>query len=225
MLRMYQILHKKVSPILFTQYCCGALPSYAYVLIAVSQLLVFTWYYFRDTLTRHLSIHNSDQGQTQPSKRSSVNRVTRACANCAKSRLRCDGEKPCGRCKFKGITCIYPGSKRSRIRSTVQVANQHQIRTANDPGILTPLPQNKEQQKPQLPENVEGNQAMATMVDRTTLDALVVALDSSAHSAMGLEPDELSLSLDNDAMKTQGVSKLSMVFQEIPSEERWPMIR
>ncbi|OCK79360.1 hypothetical protein K432DRAFT_383157 [Lepidopterella palustris CBS 459.81] len=66
----------------------------------------------KDTLNRHIPIHSSSG---RPDKRSSVSRVSRACCRCARSRLRCDGEAPCGRCTTKNAQCTYPGRSRRRI--------------------------------------------------------------------------------------------------------------
>lgn len=68
----------------------------------------------KDTLSRHIPIHASNIGG-RIDKRSSASRVSRACCRCARSRLRCDGENPCGRCSMKNAQCTYPGKSRRRI--------------------------------------------------------------------------------------------------------------
>lgn len=71
----------------------------------------------RDTLSRHLTIHRPETSDKGINLRSAVSRVSQACTNCAKSRLRCDGQKPCSRCSSKESSCTYRPGMRTRIRS------------------------------------------------------------------------------------------------------------
>lgn len=55
----------------------------------------------RDTLQRHLSVHDKGRRDRQQS------RVKRACRECSRSKLRCDGHEPCSRCLSKNQPCSY----------------------------------------------------------------------------------------------------------------------
>ncbi|KAL2829634.1 fungal-specific transcription factor domain-containing protein [Aspergillus pseudoustus] len=67
----------------------------------------------RDSLNRHVSIHNSSSERN--GKPASAPRVSRACSNCARLRLRCDGASPCKRCSVKSVQCLYVARSRTRI--------------------------------------------------------------------------------------------------------------
>jgi hypothetical protein len=69
----------------------------------------------RDTLTRHIPIRDSRDSHRNENKRSGVSRVSRACVNCAKARLRCNGEQPCTRCSNREDECVYCPTTRKRI--------------------------------------------------------------------------------------------------------------
>lgn len=89
--------------------------------------------WFSDTLARHLTIHQANQGesgsethsqvQNAPNKRSSTARIHHACHNCFKSKIRCDGERPCFRCKERNITCEYHERASKRHRSLSNLMN------------------------------------------------------------------------------------------------------
>ncbi|KAF2395896.1 hypothetical protein EJ06DRAFT_585630 [Trichodelitschia bisporula] len=64
----------------------------------------------RDTLARHMPIHSPMR-----SDRPGSIRVSKACVNCARMRLRCDGVTTCTRCRSKGLHCVYVGRSRKRI--------------------------------------------------------------------------------------------------------------
>jgi hypothetical protein len=84
----------------------------------------------RDTLLRHLPIHDYKINGCRSSKPGNV-RVSRACMQCAKVRLRCDGEAPCARCKSKGDNCAYPGRSRKRI-PTIEELQQPAVKNGDE---------------------------------------------------------------------------------------------
>ncbi|KAJ5978942.1 Zinc finger C2H2 [Penicillium viridicatum] len=64
-----------------------------------------------DLLSRHSALHDreSDSTKRQCTEGNSVTtRASRACEGCAENHLRCDDDKPCRRCKRKGIHCSLP---------------------------------------------------------------------------------------------------------------------
>lgn len=75
----------------------------------------------RDTLLRHISIHWTTGGLSTRM----VDRVSKACSNCARLRLKCDGKSPCARCSNKAVDCKYTAKAKSRI-STIKEHQQQQ---------------------------------------------------------------------------------------------------
>lgn len=67
----------------------------------------------RDSLARHLMVHQARNGSQTCSD--GPGRVARACSQCAKQRLRCDGQDPCARCESKGAQCVYLPRARRRV--------------------------------------------------------------------------------------------------------------
>ncbi|KAG4435702.1 hypothetical protein IFR05_008814 [Cadophora sp. M221] len=43
-----------------------------------------------------------------------IQRIPIACANCARTKTKCDHQYPCGRCRLKGITCVPRPSRRGK---------------------------------------------------------------------------------------------------------------
>ncbi|KFA51945.1 hypothetical protein S40293_07056 [Stachybotrys chartarum IBT 40293] len=65
-----------------------------------------------DLLKRHVGAHTvegADDGQTATSAplQETLSRVSKACRTCASNHLRCSEEKPCLRCKTKGLECVW----------------------------------------------------------------------------------------------------------------------
>lgn len=58
----------------------------------------------RDTLQRHVAIHD---GEARRRQTRSAPRVKCACRNCSRSKLRCDGQLPCQRCQARHVACRY----------------------------------------------------------------------------------------------------------------------
>lgn len=67
----------------------------------------------RDSLARHLMVHQARNGSQTCGN--GPGRVARACSQCAKQRLRCDGQDPCTRCRSKGTHCVYFPRVRRRV--------------------------------------------------------------------------------------------------------------
>ncbi|CCT74220.1 uncharacterized protein FFUJ_10263 [Fusarium fujikuroi IMI 58289] len=80
----------------------------------------------KDILVRHMQIHESPE--TPPAKQHRTPYVAQACLKCAKSKQRCDGQLPCGRCTSKRLQCSYPPSKSRRATQNTpgSVASQNQ---------------------------------------------------------------------------------------------------
>ncbi|CAJ0547385.1 Ff.00g041390.m01.CDS01 [Fusarium sp. VM40] len=67
-----------------------------------------------DSLARHhTALHLGTEGQDSRSRQSERRRVSQACKPCGASKVRCDGERPCQRCRRQDIHCYYePHAKR-----------------------------------------------------------------------------------------------------------------
>jgi hypothetical protein len=59
-------------------------------------------------MKRHAAGHGSPHSGKRKRPHPSNGRVSQACGMCAKSKLKCDEEKPCRRCREKGLTCDWP---------------------------------------------------------------------------------------------------------------------
>ncbi|KAH7109211.1 hypothetical protein EDB81DRAFT_672958 [Dactylonectria macrodidyma] len=57
----------------------------------------------RDTLRRHLVTHGEEAVKAHETARY----FPAACQSCARSKQRCDGQSPCGRCRQKGLICAH----------------------------------------------------------------------------------------------------------------------
>ncbi|KAF4626545.1 hypothetical protein G7Y89_g11610 [Cudoniella acicularis] len=109
----------------------------------------------RDSLNRHISIHNSNTDHRE--RPVPIARVPRACSNCARLRLRCDGQNPCVRCQTKNVPCIYV--HRSRVRIAVaQGASKSADGTASDltSNRKSPMTVPEQHQVQELPNETEA---------------------------------------------------------------------
>jgi hypothetical protein len=62
-----------------------------------------------DLLKRHVTNHDSESAtKRQRREIARDTRVVQACETCSQSHLRCEDEKPCSRCRKKGILCRVP---------------------------------------------------------------------------------------------------------------------
>ncbi|KAH9889249.1 hypothetical protein F4778DRAFT_773430 [Xylariomycetidae sp. FL2044] len=72
-----------------------------------------------DLLTRHETTHDRDDGgKGRPVIRRS-DRAAEACVNCAASKAKCDDQKPCSRCRTKGVDCITSAKRSSAYRTSI----------------------------------------------------------------------------------------------------------
>ena len=71
-------------------------------------------------MRRHRLGHQQMTNSSRMSIRSTADRIPQACLNCAKSKLRCNGESPCSRCKDKDLDCLYQERRKRRIKPTVR---------------------------------------------------------------------------------------------------------
>lgn len=93
----------------------------------------------RDSLQRHLPIHADHEARLGIYK--PPTRTSRACDACARSRLKCDGERPCARCRNKSINCDYYRS-RSGARGTRARRASSQAPTSQAPSAVNDDPAN-----------------------------------------------------------------------------------
>lgn len=78
-------------------------------ILTTARKLTLVFHTFSDTLLRHLRTcqeakRNSNNLHPDPGRQS---RSKKACNRCAQSRLKCDGQVPCQRCKEKSLPCEY----------------------------------------------------------------------------------------------------------------------
>ncbi|KAJ5481159.1 hypothetical protein N7539_007053 [Penicillium diatomitis] len=73
----------------------------------------------RDVLQRHQAVHEKDEADGKPSRRTKE-RAVKACEACATAKLSCDNQRPCKRCESKGVQCV-PRSKSGR-RSSARLS-------------------------------------------------------------------------------------------------------
>jgi hypothetical protein len=69
-----------------------------------------------DSLARHIRGH--DTAINKPgSRRTIFNRVSRACTNCSKSKVRCDGKLPCQHCATRNLQCIREARQKRKSKA------------------------------------------------------------------------------------------------------------
>ncbi|KAK8161814.1 c6 zinc finger domain-containing protein [Phyllosticta citrichinensis] len=73
-----------------------------------------------DLLKRHATCHDTDANGAKRQKRTLVqsSRVSQACKSCAYAKLKCEDEKPCKRCRNKGIECESNSDHRANAASS-----------------------------------------------------------------------------------------------------------
>ncbi|KAK7514487.1 c6 zinc finger domain-containing protein [Phyllosticta citriasiana] len=73
-----------------------------------------------DLLKRHATCHDTDANGAKRQKRTLVqsSRVSQACKSCAYAKLKCEDEKPCKRCRNKGIECESNSEHRANASSS-----------------------------------------------------------------------------------------------------------
>jgi hypothetical protein len=77
----------------------------------------------QDLLNRHATVHERDiggEGSPKPLIRR-TDRATSACATCAATKVKCENEKPCRRCRNKNITCQSSNDVMNRGRKVSSV--------------------------------------------------------------------------------------------------------
>jgi hypothetical protein len=72
-----------------------------------------------DLLTRHETTHDRDDGPNggRPFIRRS-DRAAEACLNCAASKAKCEDQKPCSRCRTKGVPCVMSTKRTTQYRTS-----------------------------------------------------------------------------------------------------------
>ena len=86
----------------------------------------------QDLLKRHVSTHSGEYGpgssaeatmQAQLKQYSQSHRVHQACRSCAAKKLKCTDQKPCKRCRERGLDCDY---EHTSVASPIQVHDGRQ---------------------------------------------------------------------------------------------------
>ncbi|KAH6876532.1 c6 zinc finger domain-containing protein [Thelonectria olida] len=82
-----------------------------------------------DLLKRHSACHEGEEksGKRQKRHHHQSLRVSQACKACATAKLKCDDEKPCGRCLQRGIDCTYEA------RDTIKVSRSDTSQSVYSP--------------------------------------------------------------------------------------------
>lgn len=100
-----------------------------------------------DLLTRHEATHDRDgatvggeAGKNRTFDRRS-DRAAEACLNCSASKSKCEDQKPCTRCRNRGLPCEMPPRRGTRYRtSDVDETMSASDTSAMTPGTSTALP-------------------------------------------------------------------------------------
>ncbi|KAB8269737.1 hypothetical protein BDV30DRAFT_229551 [Aspergillus minisclerotigenes] len=105
-----------------------------------------------DLLRRHARGHFSGQRDSRLSTTSAMRgRVSRACKNCALSKLKCDDQKPCRRCVKRNLECHWPQDERTPDAVDPQEP-ERSVAESSDSGEQvddTGIPQSQEEPAPQ----------------------------------------------------------------------------
>ncbi|KAH7187443.1 hypothetical protein BKA60DRAFT_587767 [Fusarium oxysporum] len=99
----------------------------------------------KDTLNQHLLTHDPAR-MTRRSRR--VAYVAKACTSCARSKQRCDGHSPCGRCSLKNLDCLYRPSHQKGQTSPRGVSPQSPSFSDRDSDLHDTLPLVQSQPSP-----------------------------------------------------------------------------
>lgn len=78
-------------------------------------LLMLTRLWSRDSLLRHERGH--EENTTAEGHRTIFTRASRACTNCSRAKVRCDGESPCRYCASRNLSCTQNVHQRKRPRT------------------------------------------------------------------------------------------------------------
>ncbi|KAF5962655.1 hypothetical protein FBULB1_13950 [Fusarium bulbicola] len=81
--------------------------------------------------------------------------IAKACLQCAKSKQRCDGQLPCGRCTSKSLECSYPASKSRRASRNAQSSVTNQDQAVENPSTCQNLDNQSELSTQQLDNSSE----------------------------------------------------------------------
>ncbi|KAG9238743.1 c6 zinc finger domain-containing protein [Amylocarpus encephaloides] len=101
-----------------------------------------------DLLKRHAQSHKMDEVQTLKRHRRQSNypRASQACTACAAVKLKCDEQRPCGRCQRKHAECKYARDNNHPTRPTASTAGT--FSTASFPSMDQPPSQAGDQNNP-----------------------------------------------------------------------------
>lgn len=114
----------------------------------------------RDLLKRHATLHTTTE---QSGKKRKI-RASQACTQCATIKVKCDQEKPCKRCKSKGLDCrVDPSPGPSMLRSDDQHSPTEQWTAQPDirPYAAEPY---RPRGQPETPANAPNTSAVLPLV-------------------------------------------------------------
>jgi hypothetical protein len=102
----------------------------------------------------------ADDDNARPLKRK--RRDMKACASCRRSKVKCDGNRPCGRCANGGVECIYPEVYKDptteRLESLEQDVLSLKVRIENIPSpVSVPTPGSWQDSWASAPSSVTTN--------------------------------------------------------------------
>lgn len=79
----------------------------------------------QDLLKRHVTNHENDNDPNKKRRRISASpgsaRVSHACRACAAARVKCEEQKPCSRCRKRGVECQYSSSEAGPTAATISL--------------------------------------------------------------------------------------------------------
>ena len=70
-----------------------------------------------DLLTRHEATHDRDGTDSGRASIRRSDRASEACVHCASSKSKCEDEKPCTRCRTRGLVCEMPTKRFNQLRT------------------------------------------------------------------------------------------------------------
>ncbi|KAK0633634.1 hypothetical protein B0T14DRAFT_442745 [Immersiella caudata] len=125
-----------------------------------------------DLLTRHEATHDreSDGGRSMIRR---TERTVEACLGCAASKAKCDDQKPCSRCRAKGIACERASKKTQKYRTVDGSSISPTLDTGTHPSDVSdyaiPYPR-------PVPVAIPGS-AYPDIADHVTAEALPAAMN------------------------------------------------
>ncbi|OJJ47367.1 hypothetical protein ASPZODRAFT_96356 [Penicilliopsis zonata CBS 506.65] len=151
-----------------------------------------------DLLRRHSALHGS---QPQKPRASPAVRTSQACSACADAHLRCDDEKPCKRCRRRGLSCVFRADNKppSETMSDAPASSETALSDTAASAIVMATPSDSLWESMELNEpeyELNGNELDLAEPDQPDLSDLFGSGTRTPHGliAFGLETN-LDLSM------------------------------